>query len=78
MFGGLEIRAVARNIFLDGNTFGSSHSVEKNYLVGDFQGGLALVVHRMRAAFTYVYRTPEFRLQDEADRFGAITLSLIF
>jgi hypothetical protein len=78
VFGGLELRAVARNMFLDGNTFGSSHSVDKNYLVGDFQGGLAVIVHRLRMAFTYVYRTPEFRLQDRADRFGAITLSGAF
>jgi lipid A 3-O-deacylase len=76
LFGGVEGRAVARTIFLDGNTFGGSHSVEKNPLVGDFQGGLALVVLRVRLAFTYVYRTREFVGQNEADSFGAFTLSV--
>jgi hypothetical protein len=76
VFGGLEGRVVLRNIFLDGNTFGGSHSVEKNLLVGDFQGGMALVVLRVRLAFTYVYRTREFVGQSEADKFGAFTLSV--
>jgi lipid A 3-O-deacylase len=77
-FAGLEVRGVAHNIFLDGNTFGSSHSVEKNPIVGDFQGGLAIVIVDVRLAFTYVYRTPEFELQNEPDRFGAITFSARF
>ncbi|RKZ05838.1 DUF2219 domain-containing protein, partial [bacterium] len=75
LFAGLEARAVARNIFLDGNTFASSHSVEKFPFVGDFQGGLAVVILDMRLSFTYVFRTREFMLQDDADKFGAIALS---
>jgi hypothetical protein len=74
-FAGVEGRAVLRNMFLDGNTFKESHSVEKFPFVGDFQGGIALVGFDMRAAFTYVIRTREFVLQNGIDRFGAITLS---
>ena len=75
VFAGLEGRAVARNIFLDGNTFKDSHSVEKYPFVGDFQGGVALLGFGVRAAFTYVFRTEEFVEQNSPDKFGAITLS---
>jgi hypothetical protein len=75
LFAGLEVRGVLRNIFLDGNTFRDSHSVEKYPVVGDFQGGIAAVAFNVRLAFTYVVRTREFVLQDDADKFGAFTLS---
>jgi len=78
LFGGLDGRLMLRNIFLDGNTFSDSHSVEKNYLVGDLVGGVALSGLGMRLGFTYVVRTPEFKGQDGADRFGSITLSFHF
>ena len=39
LFGGVEGRAVAHNLFLDGNTFAKSLSVQKKTFVADFQGG---------------------------------------
>src|SRR5262249_44883781 len=42
LFAGAEGRLVARNIFLDGNTFHDSPSVDKKNWVGDFQAGLAM------------------------------------
>jgi hypothetical protein len=76
LFLGLEGRIVARNMFLDGNTFKDSMRVEKNPLVGDLQTGLALTIRSVRLAFTYVVRTKEFETQRQADRFGALTFSL--
>ncbi|MCC7016990.1 MAG: lipid A deacylase LpxR family protein [Rhodospirillales bacterium] len=78
LFAGIEGRAVGRNIFLDGNTFSDSHSVDKHALVGDFQIGAAIVSGRWRLAYTHVIRTREFEGQDEADRFGAVSLSARF
>lgn len=75
IFGGVEGRYVARNIFLDGNTFSSSHSVKKIRWVGDFQGGLAVVFRAARISYTQVYRTREFEGQPSADRFGAVSIS---
>ena len=46
LFAGFECRLVGRNIFLDGNTFSDSHSMDKRYLVGDFQTGVALTYGR--------------------------------
>ncbi len=78
LFAGVELRAVGRNIFLDGNTISDSHDVSKKPVVGDFQAGLALFYGRARLTYTGVFRTKEFDGQPEADRFGAISLSFTF
>ena len=78
LFAGLEGRAVARNIFLDGNTFKDSHSVEKNHFVGSLQAGIAVTYENIRIAYTHIFRTKEFKGQDNADEFGAITISYRF
>ncbi|MBO6782343.1 MAG: lipid A deacylase LpxR family protein [Alphaproteobacteria bacterium] len=78
VFAGGQGRAVARNIFLDGNTFSDSHSVDKKTFVGDFQFGVAVVYEGVRLSLTQVFRTREFERQRQADRFGALTLSARF
>lgn len=78
VFAGLEGRVVARNIFLDGNTFTDSHHVNKNTLVGDLQGGLVLTYGEWRLSYTKIYRSQEYEGQDDKDSFGAITLSVRF
>ncbi|WP_025897017.1 lipid A deacylase LpxR family protein [Sneathiella glossodoripedis] len=77
-FAGIETRAVARNIFLDGNTLADSHSVDKKYLVADANAGLALTYDRYRISYTLVYRTREFDGQDEPSVFGALTFGYRF
>ena len=78
LFAGAEGRLVARNIFLDGNTFADSHDVDKKPLVGDFQVGAAVVWRGVRLAYTHVFRTKEFDGQRRADRYGALSLSVRF
>lgn len=78
IFSGISGRAVARNIFLDGNTFRESHHVEKKNFVGDAQAGIAFTYGRARLAYTQIFRTTEFEGQDDPDTFGAITLSVNF
>jgi lipid A 3-O-deacylase len=78
LFAGVDGRAVARNTFLDGNTFRDSHSVDKKTLVGDFYTGIAIIYGSARIAFTHVMRSREFDQQPESDRFGAISLSVHF
>ncbi len=75
VFGGGELRAVARNIFLDGNTWQDSRSVERLPVTGDIQVGLALQFRRFQLAFTGVHRFEEYEGQDGANRFGAVVLS---
>lgn len=59
VFAGVEGRAVAQNIFLDGNSFRDSHSVDKRHMVGDAQVGLALTLGNFRISYTHVFGTPE-------------------
>ncbi|MGI9304305.1 MAG: lipid A deacylase LpxR family protein [Gammaproteobacteria bacterium] len=77
-FLGVDGRPVAHNIFLDGNTFRDSASVDKKPVVADLQAGLAVTVDGWRLAYTYVYRTREFDAQDVPDRFGALSVSAKF
>ena len=78
LFAGAQGRAVARDIFLDGNTFSDSHSVDKKTFVGDFQIGTAIAIDNARLAVTQVFRTREFKGQRQPDRFGAVSLSVRF
>lgn len=79
LFAGVEGRAVAHNIFLDGNTFADSRSVTKEPLVADLQVGIAVTLgHSTRLAYTQVFRTREFQGQRDADKFGAVSLSVRF
>lgn len=78
LFAGVEGRYVARNIFLDGNTFRDSASVDKLPVVGDVQAGLAVTVGDVRIAYTHVLRSREFRQQNDPDSFGSLSLSMRF
>ena len=71
---GVQGRAVARDIFLDGNTFRSSPSVDKEPLVGDIQAGVALFWRSgTRLDVSVVHRTEEFERQDGAHVIGAVS-----
>lgn len=78
VFLGAEGRGVVNNIFLDGNNFRRSHSVDKKDFVGDIQGGVAVIIGRTRLAYTHVLRTKEFDGQDHSDQFGSFSISAIF
>ncbi len=78
LFAGVQANAVGHNIFLDGNTFTDSHSVDRKPFVGDFQTGAAVVFNDIRIAATHVLRTREFEGQRTPDRFGIISLSYHF
>lgn len=76
LFAGFEGRFMARNIFLDGNTFSNSHSVDKERLVGDYQFGFAYHYDDIRVSFTQMFRTREFEAQKEDSQFGAINFTV--
>lgn len=77
LFLGTQGRAVGRNIFLDGNSFTSSASVDKKPLVADFIGGASLFwSSAVRVDFTVTERTKEFYgQQGHPDRFGGINIA---
>lgn len=78
LFAGVDGRAMARNIFLDGNSFKSGPSVDKNILVGDVNAGFALSYDDYRLSYTLNYRTKEFDGQDDPGVFGSLSLTRRF
>jgi hypothetical protein len=78
LFAGFDGRAVARNIFLDGNTFKDSLDVNKKPLIGSIQTGAALTWGNVRLSYTHVFMTKEFDEQLKAPDFGAVTVSYRF
>ena len=77
-FAGTESRIVIRNIFLDGNTFSDSHSVDKEYIVGDLQFGVVWHFRRVRLAISNMFRTKEYVGQSSETNYGAINFSFRF
>jgi hypothetical protein len=86
VFIGAETRAVARDIFLDGNTFQDSPSVDKNPFVIEVRTGFTVHVplpdtwriKAMRASINIVNRTREFKTQDKADHYGSAQITMNF
>jgi lipid A 3-O-deacylase len=74
-FGALDGRAVGHDITLDGNSFRSSPSIQKNIFVADVSWGLALqIIPHVELAYTHVIRTEEFHGQNHNDIFGSLTI----
>ena len=78
MLAGVKGRAIARNIFLDGNTFSDSHSVDKEEFVGDAFIGANIRLWEFEALYTYTWRSKEFDGQDRAHAFNSVRLSYRF
>jgi lipid A 3-O-deacylase len=78
LFAATEGRAVVHNIFLDGNTFTDSHSVDSKPVVADCMGGIGFIVGPTQIYFAYVYRTKEFDEQKDPMKFGSFNVSVSF
>ena len=79
LFAGSEARLVARNIFLDGNSFQRSAHVGHEPVVVDLTGGIMTYVGPARISVSYTRRTKEFATQaNNADEFLAVLLALRF
>jgi len=77
LFAALDGWAYARNIFLDGNTFTDSQSVDKYPFVGELRMGIAVQYGRYRLTFSEMVGTKQFHGQ-ESNRFGSLNLSYAF
>lgn len=73
LFAGLEGRAVARNIFLEGNSFKDSPSVKKEDYIGDVNAGISVTYGRIQTSFTINWRSKEFENGSPAT-FGALSV----
>jgi hypothetical protein len=76
VFAGGQVRAVARNIFLDRNSFVESPSVEKYPIVADLSSGVSLFWgNAAKVDFVLLWRSKEFVGQSAPDRYGGINIS---
>ncbi|MDB2499573.1 lipid A deacylase LpxR family protein [bacterium] len=78
LFASVEGRAVARDIFMDGNTFRDSHSVNKEPLVADLALGVKFKIRSFKVSYAMVHRTKQFDLQPEAHTFGSMMVSFTY
>ena len=77
-YAGGQARAVAQNIFLDGNTFQDSQSVSKEPIVGEIEAGFSIRAKRLSLGYNHVWRTKEYDGEPDGQDFGAVTLSAAF
>jgi len=75
LFGGIDARAVARDITLDGNSFRDSPSIDREWGVVDLVGGLAFGTRRWQFTYTQAIRTREFKGQSDNQEFGSISIT---
>jgi hypothetical protein len=71
VFVSLKGKAIARDIFLDGNTFNKNDNitVDKENFVADNIIGVALTIYRFDLSITHIERTREFETQIRDERF---------
>lgn len=70
-----DTRLVAYDIFLDGNTWKESHSIDKKYLVAELSAGLSFLISNWKISYAQVFRTREFRGQPHHHEYGSLSLS---
>lgn len=79
VFLGVDGRAVARDIFLDGNTWEHSPHVSKEFFVADFLAGLAVTLGDVKITYTQAYRTREYEGQPgDGHVFGSLAVAVSF
>ena len=78
LFASIDGRLVLRDIFLDGNTFNDSHSVNKEPVVADLMAGIAMRFGSFSLSYAYIMRSKEFEGQDKVHNFGALNLTYTF
>jgi lipid A 3-O-deacylase len=78
LFTGVDGRVVGRNLFLDGNTWTSSPSVDKELFVADMRVGGAIRYSAVEVVASLVHRTREFKTQTRDENFISITTQFHF
>ncbi len=75
LFLAVDGRLVARDIFLDGNTWKNSHRVDKEPAVANLALGFSFLVRHWKLSYAQVFRTREFREQPSSHEYGSLSLS---
>lgn len=78
LFAGVRTDAVLHNIFLDGNTYQSSHNVDKKPFKAEGSVGIAVSFDTLKLTYRHVFRTKEFDGQHEGHVLGSLALTYAF
>lgn len=78
VFAGVGGRLVGRDLFLDGNTFRDSRSVDKEPFVADASLGATVDLGRVVVSYTHVFRSPDFEGINGWTQFGSLSLRVPF
>ena len=78
VYSGVGGRWVIRNLFLDGSSFRSSHSVDKEPLIGNVSFGVGMVFKRLEILVAHTFLSHEFEEQDTDDSFTSATVVFKF
>jgi len=70
--------AIARDMFLDGNTFSDSHSVDIEHLVAHYGFGITLRYKNLVVDVMEVQTTKQFKLQKDSHGVGSVIISYLF
>ncbi len=77
-FGGVTGYVVGQNIFLDGNTWQDSPSVDKKTFVYDTSLGFDTIYKNTRLSYTLTHRSKEFDTQSDESVFGSLSITRRF
>jgi hypothetical protein len=75
LFAAFDGRTVFHDIFLDGNTFQESHSVDRELWIADLSFGVVFEYSQTLLTYSYIYRTKQFASQNNEQIFGSISVS---
>ena len=76
IFAGASGQVVARDAFLDGDIWHRSASVQRNWLLGEMEVGVAIIWHGTRISYTQTWQTASFNGQKGGlFNFGSLTAS---
>src|SRR3989339_1753771 len=78
IFAGSQIEAVYHDIYLDGNTWQDSQSVDKEQLVADLSLGASFSINMFKLTYRHLFRTEQFEGQKEGQTIGSLTLAVSF
>lgn len=78
LFGRAGGRLVARDLFIEGNTFQDSRGADLEHIVGELEVGLRLRWRSIEAGYSITWITEQFKAQDHPDSFGNWQLTFYF
>lgn len=77
LFAGYDMRLTFWDVTLNGNIFRDSASVETYLAAPEATAGIGFRLWRLRLQYAYVFRVPEFVGQDDEQKFGRFSISLV-